>query len=504
MGSMNQTSSEIRSANYRKPVYLARQVLTEANITSFPVSLRAVLRHYGIRVMKYVDFAVAHDMTMDECFAEFGKDGATIAKGGKYVIVYNHQVTPKERIRFTLAHELGHVFLKHHDELGVEILQRLWVEKSLYDVLEDEANCFARNLLCPPLATADLLRLHGIAAVQFDARQQRNVWLKVSTAPCLPGTPDSVTDHDLVREAFMITDKAANVRCHFLKDDIQNLQPKDRVPPYIIKHNADWRCTRCGVLRLSGAAFCYACGAHNRFGFVFREDPPALPAAVHYHGTHFRFCLFCGNVHISDDALFCMMCGKPVSNPCIPDRLREKNASSGLALLNVQTRHLCPPGVRYCPDCGSRTLFRVSGIDDGLGSDVGASVACDEHALDSKPADKNDPCRMNRDRRLAKCLYCGQSRHDADACFCTMCGKPVVNSCTACSHRNIANARYCEKCGQMTAFMAAGLLPVSGEYRLPPAQPEGEYTRAKRMDDKCRQERADRDRRLKELAKQYE
>jgi len=109
---------------------------------------------------------------------------------------------------------------------------------------------------------------------------------------------------------------------------------------------------------------------------------------------------------------------------------------------------------------------------------------------------------MNRDRRLAKCLYCGQSRHDSDACFCTMCGKPVVNACTGCSHRNIATAKYCEKCGQMTAFMAAGLFPV--EYHLPPAQPEGIYTREKRMDDMRRQKRADRDRRLKELLKQYE
>jgi len=500
---MTQRSSELRPADYIKPVYLARKVLADANITIFPVSLRIILRHYGIRLMKYEKFCVANDTTMDECFANFGKDGATIAEDGKYVIVYNHLVTPKDRIRFTIAHELGHVFLRHHDELGVTILQRLWVEKTLYDVLEDEANCFARNLLCPPLATADLLRLHGITATQFDSRHQRNVWLKVSSAPCLPGTPESVTDHALVRQAYMITDKAANVRCHFLKDDIQNLLPKDRVPPYVIRQGADWRCTRCGALRLNGGAYCYACGAHNRFGFVYRDDSPALPATVRYHGTHFRTCLFCGNDHISDDALYCIMCGKPVANPCVPDKSWRKTAS--------QTRHLCSPGVRYCPECGSRTLFSLSGMDDSVDSNAGASAACDENTLNPlntsdtsnrKTAEKNDPLRMNRDRRLAKCLYCGHSRHDADACFCIMCGKPVVNACTGCSHRNIATATYCEKCGQMTAFIAAGLFPV--EYHLPPAQPEGIYTREKRMDDIRRQKLAENTRRLKELLKQYE
>ena len=172
----------------------------------------------------------------------------------------------------------------------------------------------------------------------------------------------------------MITDKAANVRCHFLKDDIQNLLPKDRVPPYVIRHGADWRCTRCGALRLDGGIYCYACGAHNRFGFVYRDDSPALPATVRYHGTHFRTCLFCGNDHIPEDALFCIMCGKPVTNPCIPDRFWNKKASSGLALLKVQTRHLCSPGVRYCPECGCPTFFLLNGIDDFVGSNAGASV----------------------------------------------------------------------------------------------------------------------------------
>lgn len=63
-------------------------------------------------------------------------DGFTLRRGTKYIIVYNDSVfLPESRVRFTLAHELGHVVLQHKME-GDE-------------VEEQEANTFARNLLAP-------------------------------------------------------------------------------------------------------------------------------------------------------------------------------------------------------------------------------------------------------------------------------------------------------------------------------------------------------------------
>ena len=141
-----------RPANYARPIQLSLQVLSEAGINSYPVSLKQILKHYGIRLWSYEDFCGANTCDMQTCFDHFGKDGATIKYEGNYLIVYNKHATPKDRIRFTLAHELGHIFHEHHQELGCKILQRFWMEKSLYDVMEDEANCFARNLLCPAVS----------------------------------------------------------------------------------------------------------------------------------------------------------------------------------------------------------------------------------------------------------------------------------------------------------------------------------------------------------------
>ena len=60
--------------------------------------------------------------------------GFSIKKGNKRIIYYNENM-PLSSIRFTLAHEIGHAVLGHRDEDD--------------PAAEKEANCFARNLLCP-------------------------------------------------------------------------------------------------------------------------------------------------------------------------------------------------------------------------------------------------------------------------------------------------------------------------------------------------------------------
>lgn len=114
-----------RPANYNRPIQLSLMVIRDARIDSFPVSLKQILRHYGIRLMSYEDYCACNSCDIQLCFDLFGKDGATIERGGKYLIVYNKNQTVKNRIRFTLAHELGHIFHRHHEELGVDILRRL-------------------------------------------------------------------------------------------------------------------------------------------------------------------------------------------------------------------------------------------------------------------------------------------------------------------------------------------------------------------------------------------
>lgn len=64
----------------------------------------------------------------------FRTDGMTVKVGSLMLILYDDALTSRERIHFTLAHELGHVYLRH-----TETSSRT----------EREANAFAAALLMP-------------------------------------------------------------------------------------------------------------------------------------------------------------------------------------------------------------------------------------------------------------------------------------------------------------------------------------------------------------------
>lgn len=74
-------------------------------------------------------------------------------ESGKAIIFFNDKL-PMETVRFTIAHEIGHFVLGHSDTDGPGA--------------EKEANCFARNLLCPlPVADAFHLKDAGDYAAFF-------------------------------------------------------------------------------------------------------------------------------------------------------------------------------------------------------------------------------------------------------------------------------------------------------------------------------------------------
>lgn len=343
-----------RAANYIRPVQLALQALQEAGIDSYPVSMKQILRHYGIRLMSYEDYCRCNGCTMEDCLSLFGRDGATIEHNGKCLIVYNKNQKPKDRIRFTLAHELGHILHRHHQELGTEMLQRLQVEKSLYDVMEDEANCFARNLLCPALSVQTLFRAHGFVSAEHDAMQKRTVWRKIPAAPSLPELPANLTDSYLVRQSFMVTDTAAKARCHFLKEDLRNTKGVlvSSVILDRIRFTAQWRCKKCGALKQPGSEYCCHCGARSRYGLLVAEAPadPDIPYFYDRYSNKYRVvkCPVCGYAEHEPDADFCISCGTNLTNLCAG----IKDPESG-----ERVRHSSPPNARYCSRCGKPTVY---------------------------------------------------------------------------------------------------------------------------------------------------
>lgn len=85
-------------------------------------------------VVSYREMAERFALSGEQFAAMLSSEyGLTIRKGKQALILYNQEKDPRT-VRFTIAHELGHVVLHHREDTRAT---------------DREANCFARNLLCP-------------------------------------------------------------------------------------------------------------------------------------------------------------------------------------------------------------------------------------------------------------------------------------------------------------------------------------------------------------------
>ena len=58
-------------------------------------------------------------------------------------IVLNSAIQYEPRIRFTLAHELGHIFISWHSDVTLCVTDNEYSEHNKLDIQEHEANVFA-------------------------------------------------------------------------------------------------------------------------------------------------------------------------------------------------------------------------------------------------------------------------------------------------------------------------------------------------------------------------
>lgn len=89
----------------------------------------------------------------EDVFDDDNFDGLLIKNNDDQFCIYvNTQINFKPRHNFTIAHELGHYFLKHELKDGSLICNRYGISENNSednDNLEQEANYFAANLLMP-------------------------------------------------------------------------------------------------------------------------------------------------------------------------------------------------------------------------------------------------------------------------------------------------------------------------------------------------------------------
>lgn len=123
--------------NYQLATNKAYEILIEFKEFSFPIDIFQVLRKMEfVHLHSYSEAAQNMGITFSEYASIVSSDyGYSVRyfKRNRFEVFYNDH-KEYEVQRFTLAHELGHIVLGHMKDSDVE---------------NREANCFARNCLCP-------------------------------------------------------------------------------------------------------------------------------------------------------------------------------------------------------------------------------------------------------------------------------------------------------------------------------------------------------------------
>ncbi len=155
--------------NYQNARDEAWRILLDSKIDSLPVDLNIICKTLGVRTASYgANHALIQRRNLVTIVAR--SDGLSFFAGDMPVILYNETCTP-ERIRFTVAHELGHIVLRHVSPGDVTIKNR---EPSPHDdPKETVANQFAARLLAPAcvLWGLDLHTAKDIAQVCHISKQ---------------------------------------------------------------------------------------------------------------------------------------------------------------------------------------------------------------------------------------------------------------------------------------------------------------------------------------------
>ena len=139
----------MRFANYRRATNAAYDILVKKKTFSIATDVFAIVETLleNCRLLTYSQACFLYGYCFEQLLeiSEFGF--SIISKNGNRIILYN-ETMPLGAIRFTIAHEIGHAVLGHIDEED--------------PTCEKEANCFARNLLCP-LPVAEILGAYTIS-----------------------------------------------------------------------------------------------------------------------------------------------------------------------------------------------------------------------------------------------------------------------------------------------------------------------------------------------------
>lgn len=163
-------------ARYEHVYRMAAKFIVTQNITQLPADPFKIIGTNKWGIVTYKQLAQRAGVTVLDIIEVLqSPDGSTSFNQNNYCIAYNTLQRVFPRIKFTLFHEIGHIFLKHFKEYDIKRLT-----KQQYETLEDEADFFASNVMAPSIVIekCGLIRPQALSCACGMSKQAANNRLK--------------------------------------------------------------------------------------------------------------------------------------------------------------------------------------------------------------------------------------------------------------------------------------------------------------------------------------
>ena len=155
--------------NKNKVYSITSDFISENKLFKYPLNLFKICKMYDWKIKFY------NKNNNKELF-EISTDGFVVENNKKYIIFLNKDMI-ESRQRFTIAHEIGHIILGHHNLDGYNLIANSGLDTDV----EQEANMFARLILCPAQITRYLPKNSDCISNLFKvSKQMAELTLKYS------------------------------------------------------------------------------------------------------------------------------------------------------------------------------------------------------------------------------------------------------------------------------------------------------------------------------------
>ena len=344
---------------------VADKIFKDFTDHKYPVNtLKIIKENKNIKIVSYEYYSKKTKKSIDE-IEDFSKDSYTYCQEKdntlRFLIIYNSKIYSIARIRFSVAHELGHIFLNHFSSNCSNLSEKE------YSVYEAEANTFANELLIPPSllnesASADEIYKH------FDvSKQAAQVSLEIKAKH--PFIKMSETLYSALKESKPIFRRPSV---------INNIVPREKSTikslneliisykdPTIYFCENCFNTEKCVFTRLN---YCPICGERKlkiiernqyySFHELLEEKIMIYPGfSVNQYGRLVGPCPICGNQEIKGS--FCNICGTFLVNKCSG---WHKSGSPNILNFDKSCEIVLDGNDRYCPQCGAESTFLYNGI----------------------------------------------------------------------------------------------------------------------------------------------